>query len=132
MQHLINAIKGTISKPVLCETCRKPGSCCKNFALVSRFTKDNWKSEAESLLATHKIDYFKPVRVRPNPTTQNPDAVSVYFDCERLGLDGRCTNYNERPETCRVFEPGSDPLCAEYQHTLKGIPIKIEYTRRPL
>lgn len=31
--------------------------------------------------------------------------------CKNLGRDGRCTDYANRPDLCRSFEPGSDRLC---------------------
>lgn len=38
--------------------------------------------------------------------------------CPRLGMDGRCTEYEDRPRICRVFEAGADRLCAEWD----GVP----------
>lgn len=53
------------------------------------------------------------------------DGVVPVFDCPLLGEDGRCTDYDGRPELCRLYEAGSDPICAEYTHTLRGIPIVV-------
>jgi len=33
------------------------------------------------------------------------------FNCPVLGPDGRCGDYENRPATCRSYEPGVDALC---------------------
>lgn len=37
-----------------------------------------------------------------------------WYSCTQLGRDGRCRSYEDRPQLCRVFEPGEDPLCVHY------------------
>jgi len=49
----------------------------------------------------------------------------VHFDCTKLGADGRCMDYENRPELCRVYQPQEDALCAEYVQHLRGIPIVV-------
>jgi len=34
--------------------------------------------------------------------------------CPNLSREGRCLDYENRPVTCRIFEPASDPLCVHY------------------
>jgi len=41
------------------------------------------------------------------------------FWCPRLGRDGRCTDYENRPALCRSYEPGTDPLCAEWDGVIR-------------
>lgn len=53
----------------------------------------------------------------------NSDKVQVQFGCNNLGKDGRCLDYDNRPELCRLYQAQQDALCCEYVHTLKGIPI---------
>lgn len=34
--------------------------------------------------------------------------------CTNLLPSGRCGDYENRPEVCRIFVAGSDPLCVHY------------------
>ena len=33
------------------------------------------------------------------------------FSCPKLGPNGRCTIYKDRPELCKTYEPGNDMMC---------------------
>lgn len=112
-----------------CDTCTHPGACCSGFTIGGKhFNIDNWKIEAENFMELYGLYYFKPVRPLVEQLSSYPPEgkTLVQFDCERLGADGRCTDYENRPETCRVYEAKSDPLCAMYEHQLKGIPIRVQ------
>ena len=108
-----------------CDKCRSPGNCCKGFVLQRWFSIDNWKQEALDLMRFKDLEFFVPVNAVPY--SPHEELVAVIFDCDRLGLDGRCMRYNERPDTCRVYDAGQDALCAEYVQNLKGIPIRVIY-----
>jgi Fe-S-cluster containining protein len=43
------------------------------------------------------------------------------FACPLLGADGRCTDYERRPQICRNYEPGQDGLCALHVENLEGL-----------
>lgn len=104
-----------------CDTCRAPGACCSGLVLNRYFSAANWRDEAAELMAKHDMSYLVPAR--PVAAHFGEDVTAVMFDCTRLGDDGRCIDYENRPELCRVYEPGSDRLCAEYVPKLNGIPI---------
>jgi len=40
------------------------------------------------------------------------------FTCSALNAEGRCSIYETRPQLCRDFKAGSDPLCV--YHGEKG------------
>lgn len=108
-----------------CDTCRAPGNCCSGFVLNHPFPGANWKADAEQLLADAGLQFFKPVRQFFTSETEWMDG--VMFDCSRLGADGRCTDYENRPQLCRAYQAGDDALCAEFVQTLKGIPIRVQH-----
>lgn len=60
------------------------------------------------------------------PSTPEPGARGAWawrFSCPKLGADGRCTIYDDRPDLCRTYEPMSDGLCVHYQgSTVDGQP----------
>ena len=113
-----------MSAAATCDQCRTPGACCKGFVLNFRVSADNWRSEATEILARNNLDFIRPVR--PHITSRDtPERVSVMFDCTRVGEDGRCTQYEDRPELCKLYEAGSDSLCAMHVQKLKGIPINV-------
>jgi Fe-S-cluster containining protein len=108
---------------VSCDTCRAPGSCCSAFTLNIPVFGDDWKAEAIEKLEQHGLVMFVPVRKRIG-WGRSPFN-GILFNCTRLGSDGRCTDYENRPELCRAYQAGDDALCAEFEQTLKGIPIRI-------
>jgi len=123
-----------------CDTCKTPGNCCSGFTLNFDVDEADWKLQAEVKLKSHGIDYWRPVRIsRTSVHLQThssgkpfqeykllPGRVRVMFSCDRLTKEGKCGDYENRPITCKDYEPGYDPLCAMYQPTLKGIPIMLE------
>jgi len=57
---------------------------------------------------------FKPLR--PDLVHYNgEEKIPWLYTCPRLGDDGRCTIYHNRPGLCRTFEPGSDALCVHFR-----------------
>lgn len=104
----------------ICNTCRTKGNCCKGFVLNFWVSKDNWYIESIKKLQEYNIDFMYPIR--PCDYFDN-NMVQVQFDCNRLGSDGLCTDYENRPELCRLYQPMQDALCCEYVYSFKGIPI---------
>jgi Fe-S-cluster containining protein len=111
-----------------CDSCHAPGACCKGFVLTNMRVKDdlNWKESSEIFL-TQKSDLglTRFYAVSKVTGSQRDGTVAVRLNCSSLTKEGRCGDYENRPNLCRVFEPGSDPLCAEYDHAFKGIPIIV-------
>lgn len=108
-----------------CDTCRRPGACCSGFviAAVGVFEPGpGWREEAiQQLERRGGIDYFEPMY--PRASMNNPGMVQPIWRCRRLGADGRCTDYENRPRLCHLYEVGEDALCVEFVHQFKGIPL---------
>lgn len=43
-----------------------------------------------------------------------PGYVGIRWQCKNLTPEGRCGDYENRPNLCRIYEPGEDRLCAVY------------------
>lgn len=113
----------------LCETCRAPGACCSGFGLNITFKADGWMEQAAIDMAERGLPFVPIAPIFGDGGMRLPEGhVPVRFRCTLLGSDGRCGDYENRPDLCRHYEPASDPLCAEYVRTLRGIPIVFERT----
>jgi Fe-S-cluster containining protein len=109
----------------LCDTCRAPGACCTAFTLNLSFDRVRWKQEARKQMKQRRLPFY-PIRPDLLWMISDETHIRVAFNCRKLGADGRCTDYSNRPATCSEYPAGLDPLCAEHVHTLKGIPIRSE------
>lgn len=98
----------------LCESCIAPGSCCKKMHLTGgvslhdgvRLGKPMSHELAEKLTALNGLHTFFPTHQRPDGSWE--------FACTALQPDGRCGIYEDRPELCKSYVAGSDPLCVHY------------------
>lgn len=106
-----------------CDTCRKPGHCCSGFTLNFYFNRETWQEEATEILKKNNLEFIVPVRIAQGWLEQG--RTGVVFDCTRLGADGRCTDYENRPELCKIYQPGQDGLCIEHVEAFKDIPIIV-------
>lgn len=106
-----------------CDTCRRPGACCRGFVLSLPPIEagHGWRAEAIAQVAAKGIDYFEPLY--PIASTIEPGKVKAVWSCRRLTPAGRCGDYENRPALCDLYAPGEDALCAEYVHQFKGIPV---------
>lgn len=107
----------------VCDSCRKPGHCCRDFVLNVPIQLDNWEEYATQRMAELGLP-FEPVRLASPGASSNP-AYQVRYSCPRLSPDGRCTDYENRPQVCKIYDAKSDPLCIEYVYHFKNIPIKV-------
>lgn len=102
----------------LCDKCYAPGACCKRFKLscASGQPVTFWTDEPIEDQLRAKGLPFEPVEQLGEWT--DPDSGRMYaafeYNCPLLRLDGRCGDYENRPNLCRQFEPGSDTLCVHY------------------
>lgn len=107
----------------LCDTCPKPGNCCKKLNLTSvptteggsreqqRFWVDELPGAANEWAASHNLP-FEFVEEQQRWKDENGrEYATVYFGCPKLGTDGRCTIYENRPVLCRKYQAGDDALC---------------------
>lgn len=100
----------------LCSICPEPGRCCKQFCLPSApsFWEKSWREDAQKWLDENELPYAPHSRSQhacTDPETGD-EYVLVWFGCNHVTPDGRCGIYETRPDTCRIFVPASDPLCA--------------------
>lgn len=98
-----------------CDTCAAPGRCCSGFTLNLRDQERMSAVETMAHIAAHSLPFLPLYRVPAKH--RGPYDGGWRFWCPLLGRDGRCTDYENRPETCRDFEPLSDPLCFHFAKT---------------
>lgn len=89
------------------------------------FDRVRWKQEARKLVKRYRLPFY-PVRPDLKWALSDEPQIRVVFDCRKLGADGRCTDYENRPSACITYPPGIDAMCAEHVFMLKGIPIRLE------
>ena len=92
----------------LCDICVDPGACCHGFTLtMGENNAGNWPTatQANVMMATHGMPFLAI------PPEEGSEADAFRFVGPMLGRDGRCTIYDNRPDTCRRYEPASDGLC---------------------
>lgn len=103
----------------LCDTCREPGSCCSGFYLSSPNGTGNfsvWETPLSPLIlmATRWLPFLPVVR-GPTLHCDEGDYYGIErWECPLLGDDGRCTDYDNRPQLCRDYVAGSDEICVEH------------------
>jgi Fe-S-cluster containining protein len=110
-----------------CDTCPNPGHCCHNLKLFAggrapRFTPDAWKEEAEQFAKGRALPFY-PVSTFPFKTSTgsvDPDVstVGVMWDCYNLTAEGRCGDYENRPQLCRDYAPKEDELCILHEQPI--------------
>ncbi len=103
-----------------CDTCPKPGSCCKGFTLNNgthspAFTADRWADLGTEYAKRNGLPFI-PLEPYKGESEfgWTDDKVGIRWTCKNLTPEGRCGDYENRPNLCRIYEPGSDRLCAVY------------------
>lgn len=64
------------------------------------------KDEARAYVAERGVPF--------EPSYQREDGTWEWL-CPKLTADGRCSIYDDRPVTCRDYEPASDRLCVHWR-----------------
>lgn len=117
-----------------CDTCRDPGYCCRNFTIGTVFPAKMHRDEVDKHIAEgtcpwtgepdgEKTPFMHPMRITSRYIyrgQRKPHGVKWGFECDRLGKDGRCMQYEDRPPMCRNYEPKEDLLCIEFDGSYKG------------
>ena len=118
----------------ICDTCRDPGYCCRDFTISVVFPVDMPRAEVDKHIAEgtdpwngnregELTPFMHPARIARRYAYRGqhkPHGVIWAFNCDRLGKDGRCMQYEDRPTICRSYEPKTDLLCIEYDGNYKG------------
>lgn len=106
----------------LCDRCYAPGACCKGFTLF-RENRDEvtlWLDEPfDDQMSTHGVPFAARAVGEPILDETGRPFTRVKFDCRRLS-NGRCADYESRPEVCRNFEAGSGSLCVHFDGAESG------------
>lgn len=108
----------------ICDRCTDPGHCCRRLKLYGNdfevpYAYDE-ASAAEEIILMDELEYRNfGFRIPFVPYTQI-DGV-VLFMCPKLGNDGRCTDYENRPRICREYQPATgDDLCVMPKGSVDG------------
>lgn len=103
----------------LCDVCAKPGACCDNFVL----SLTHWADEGDEGAIGRRDSKELPFELADGPIagvyrSEEHDGrsyVTRRWRCPALSFGGRCTIYLNRPNACRNYESGSDPLCVMWK-----------------
>ncbi len=99
--------------PVTCDRCVAPGTCCKAFPLNQNFWLGTHPDEIRRFLAEKGLP-FEPLRrmdIWRGGDDEGAWLEKWFFSCPKLGPDGRCTIYEDRPNLCKIYAPGTDHMC---------------------
>jgi hypothetical protein len=107
----------------VCETCIRPGECCRNFPLPS-LPREMTTLEVMVYMATYShpmnllpgLPFINPRFVEDVPcSVHSPLYTGWVISCPLVSEDGRCTDYEHRPYwPCGAYEAGQDNLCAHH------------------
>jgi Fe-S-cluster containining protein len=109
----------------LCGICPDPGHCCQSFQLIApspettgerSFWESSWREDALAFAQNELGLPFEPSAIAERFAHDPEPYVTVLYSCPKLQADGLCGIYEDRPNLCRRYVPGSDSICA-----MKGI-----------
>lgn len=113
-----------------CDQCPRPGACCVAFPLSLPLprayaeAKQRWEDWQAANNSSWPFELLRPLEDSAQREWRQHlgagDEVIWRFTCPKLGADGRCTIYAERPQPCRDFEPLSDSLCVLYKRPARS------------
>jgi Fe-S-cluster containining protein len=115
-----------------CDTCPKPGACCRDFPISNGFLTDDHPTLLHAMVSAAQAVYMPPEyadHVLTLPSTpwegrvmiglpfipHERDTARGYFfwHCVNLLPNGRCGDYENRPYgPCVMFKPGEGSICA--------------------
>ncbi len=95
----------------LCDVCMSPGACCKRLTLTGLFSEPMSRERVEHELL--KPEVFPQLKGVFQPGEQDERGVWRLW-CTALLPNGRCSIYEDRPNLCRMYRPGQDPLCVHH------------------
>lgn len=117
----------------LCDRCFAPGQCCRHLHLSMAGGRNltTWVGDGESErqmadmgLPFVALDVLQGpwIHTAPGDPHDGREYVRHVWGCPKLDGAGRCTIYDDRPDLCRRFEPGSDRLCVHFGGAEAGDP----------
>jgi len=78
-------------------TCRCCGKCCKNLILINR------GKPVRNIEQFNKLKKKKNYHERFRPVFRDAEDNFLYFSCDRLDDENKCSDYQHRPEICREY-----------------------------
>lgn len=113
---------------LLCDNCKRPGRCCSGFAL--NFVHQP-ETNLEALVALATAWPSNGALGLPFMPLWRTRAHHWLYWCPLLGRDGRCTDYENRPDLCRTYQAGSDMLCAMHIPVPDVPPVDLDVFAKP-
>lgn len=110
----------------ICDRCFKPGYCCTMMNLSTgvnqlvHWEDKSWKDIEDELSKQGLPFKVKCEKNRWLDEETGKFYLEYYYYCPKLDGDGRCTIYQNRPDTCRNYQPASDELCVHYGGSESG------------
>ena len=103
----------------LCDKCFAPGACCKNLFL-SRGSEPRtvWLGSRDYIIGQLRRDGLPFEPAEPRGRWIDEASGSAYgaftYSCPKLEANGRCGDYENRPDVCSGYVPRSDALCVHF------------------
>lgn len=102
-----------------CMSCQCCGSCCKLASSEYSYKELKERAENGDKFAQDFVSIFIPYESKEEPRQQFPEYIELlektfineelyFYHCPKIGENNLCTDYENRPEICRVFP--SNPL----------------------
>lgn len=120
-----------IEKRRQCFSCGRCTSCCKLASSEYSYEELKERAKNEDKFSKEFVSIFIPYKSIEEPRKIYPDYVEMleketedinsihFYYCPKLGKDGLCTDYENRPDICRDFP--NNPLVA--------LPLKCSYNQ---
>ncbi len=100
-------------------SCSCCGSCCRLASSEYSFEELQQRAKNGDKFSQEFVSVFVPYKSKDEPRKLFPDYIELlektfkgeelyFYYCPKLGTDGLCTDYKNRPDICRIFP--SDPL----------------------
>lgn len=111
----------------MCDRCYVPGNCCRQIPINGIHAPDFDDAAEGRRYMTHRIQNSRDEHGRMHSMFEalRPygDGSGVWlFRCTALRADGRCGDYENRPQLCRSYQAGQDGLCVHWTPLEAGDP----------
>lgn len=103
-------------KESMCDSCRSPGACCKAIRLSGGGRAADRHDAIQAPMSFERAEHraMELGLWMMRPLHQDTADGSWAWECTQLQPNGRCGIYDSRPQLCRDYRPGEDPLCVHY------------------
>lgn len=102
----------------LCDTCPQPGHCCKSIHLSGGGLPTGSADKQTALEALVEMAKRALPFVASEKREYWPGHLSWWYTCPLLDNEGRCSDYENRPDLCREYQPLEDGLCVLHHSRL--------------